>query len=434
MSLSIPLYGNLPALGCRNRVVPPGGWSHLHRFPDALRGPASILIFVARYPSRVTTKDKPGELEVPGDEVRKELTREERERLGQIADSWGLVTSKVNFKFPNIMESSALAKTVVNAGKFSSLFLSESLADQQMRILDSLRPALDLQGIWIKGASFINSDIFKTYVAAQMQFAELGAMLMKGIDPGVFAKIGQQLFEQHSPWMKSLASAFEWLREPSYPPNLRGIKDLSFEEIRKVVLVDGIALYGLPRVAVSEAIIRAEGTAKRREILGRRWRAISADCREVLDGCESQFVAPYIPFALAALDALVGGHIEAAQALAGSLIDTLLTARFGKNRYLYTPDKTGNRTSDVYDEFNVRQFVAFAPMWQAYQKFWVADGDAIPRTFNRNATAHAVSRRQFSRSNAMQALMFATGLIHFFDEHPRELQTDGSGYYFPGSL
>lgn len=92
----------------------------------------------------MTTKDKPGELEVPGDEVRKELTREERERLGQIADSWGLVTSKVNFKFPNIMESSALVKTVVNAGKFSSLFLSESLADQQMRILDSLRPALDL--------------------------------------------------------------------------------------------------------------------------------------------------------------------------------------------------------------------------------------------------------------------------------------------------
>lgn len=418
MSLSIPLYGNLPVSGCRSRVVPPGGWSHLHRFPDALRGPASILISVGRYPSRVTTKDKPGELEVPGDEVRKELTREERERLGRIADSLGeLVTSKVNFKFPNIMESSALAKTLVNAGKFPSLFSSESLADQQMRILDSLRPALDLQGIWIKGASFINSDVFKTHVAAQMRFAELGAMLMKGIDPGGFAKIGQQLFEQHSPWMKSLASALERLGELSYPPNLRGIKGLKFEEVEEVVMVDGIALYGLPRVAVSEAIIRAEGTAKRREILGRRWRTISADCREALDGCESQLVAPYIPFALAALDALVSGYAEAAQALAGSLIDTLLTVYFGKERYLYTPDKKGNRTTDVYDDFNVRQFVAFAPMWQAYQQFWVADGDAIPRTFNRNATAHAVSRRQFSRRNAIQALMFATSLMRFFDEH-----------------
>lgn len=182
------------------------------------------------------------------------------------------------------------------------------------------------------------------------------------------------------------------------------------------MLADGIALYGLPRVTVSEAIIRAESAAKRREILGRRWRTISADCREVLDGCGSQPVAPYVPFALGALDALDSGHTAATQALAGSLIDTLLTAYFGKNRYLYTPDKKGNRTTDAFDEFNVRQFVAFAPMWQTYQQFWVTDGDAIPTTFSRNATAHAVSRRQFSRRNAVQALMFATSLLYFFDE------------------
>lgn len=60
--------------------------------------------------------------------------------------------------------------------------------------------------------------------------------------------------------------------------------------------------------------------------------------------------------------------------------------------------------------------MAFAPMWQTYQQFWVTDGDAIPTTFSRNATAHAVSRRQFSRSNAVQALMFATSLLYFFDE------------------
>lgn len=375
----------------------------------------------------MNTKDEPGEPEVPDDEVRRKLTPEEREQLGRLADSLGgLIAPKVSFKLPNLVGTSAFTKVVADAAKFSSFVLPGSMfkniaaltgfADQRARILDSLRLALDLQSAWMKGAGFVNSDIFKTHTATQARFAELGAMLTMSVDFGAFAKIGQQFAEQQSTWMKTLAPTLERLRESFYPPNLRGIKDLEFEEVEKVVLADGIALYGLPRATVSEAIIRAESAAKRREILGRRWRTISADCREVLDGCGSQPVAPYVPFALAALDALDSGHTAASQALAGSLIDTLLTAYFGKNRYLYTPDKKGNRTTDAYDEFNVRQFVAFAPMWQTYQQFWVTDGDAIPTTFSRNATAHAVSRRQFSRRNAVQALMFATSLLYFFDE------------------
>jgi len=375
----------------------------------------------------VNTKDEPGEPEVPDDEVRRKLTPEEREQLGRLADSLGgPIAPKVSFKLPNLVGTSAFTKVVADAARFSSFVLPGSMfkniaaltgfADQRARILDSLRPALDLQSAWMKGAGSVNSDIFKTHTATQARFAELGAMLTRSVDFGAFAKIGQQFAEQQSTWLKTLAPTLERLRKSFYPPNLHGIKDLEFEEVEKVVLADGIALYGLPRVTVSEAIIRAESAAKRREILGRRWRTISADCREVLDGCGSQPVAPYVPFALAALDALDSGHTAAAQALAGSLIDTLLTAYFGKNRYLYTPDKKGNRTTDAYDEFNVRQFVAFAPMWQTYQQFWVTDGDAIPTTFSRNATAHAVSRRQFSRRNAVQALMFATSLLYFFDE------------------
>jgi len=375
----------------------------------------------------VNTKDEPGEPEVPDDEVRRKLTPEEREQLGRLADSLGgPIAPKVSFKLPNLVGTSAFTKVVADAARFSSFVLPGSMfkniaaltgfADQRARILDSLRPALDLQSAWMKGAGSVNSDIFKTHTATQARFAELGAMLTRSVDFGAFAKIGQQFAEQQSTWLKTLAPTLERLRKSFYPPNLHGIKDLEFEEVEKVVLADGIALYGLPRVTVSEAIIRADSAAKRREILGRRWRTISADCREVLDGCGSQPVAPYVPFALAALDALDSGHTAAAQALAGSLIDTLLTAYFGKNRYLYTPDKKGNRTTDAYDEFNVRQFVAFAPMWQTYQQFWVTDGDAIPTTFSRNATAHAVSRRQFSRRNAVQALMFATSLLYFFDE------------------
>lgn len=106
----------------------------------------------------------------------------------------------------------------------------------------------------------------------------------------------------------------------------------------------------------------------------------------------------------------------AAQALAGSLIDSLLTAYFGKNRYQYTPDKNGKRTTKAYEEFTVRQFVAFAPTWQIYRQFWVDEGDTVPTTFSRNATADTVSRSQFNRRNTVQALLFATSLLYFLEE------------------
>ena len=118
---------------------------------------------------------------------------------------------------------------------------------------------------------------------------------------------------------------------------------------------------------------------------------ISADCRNAAEGCTSGRCS-YVPFAEAAVDALDAGHTEAAQALAGSLVDAILSSYFGKDRNKYTPDKTGKRTKDAYDEFSVRQFIAFAPMWQTYQQFFVTDGDKVPTTFSRNATAHTVSR------------------------------------------
>lgn len=130
------------------------------------------------------------------------------------------------------------------------------------------------------------------------------------------------------------------------------------------------------------------------------------------------------------LDALDAGHTEAAQALAGSLTDAILTSDFGKDRYKYTPDYTpdrnGKRTKDAYDEFNVRQFIAFAPMWQTNQPFFVADGDKVPMTFSRNATAHTVSPRQFNRRNAVQGIM-ARSLLHRLDDQARALEVAKDG-------
>ena len=240
--------------------------------------------------------------------------------------------------------------------------------------------------------------------------------IAKSIDLSVItASIAETFAQQQSALFKNLGPAIAAMQAGFYSPNLRGIDGLKMDDVYDVVMTDGIALYGLPRQPTAEALIRATDTRARRAILGRRWQTISEDCRRSVLACNSDAVARYTPFALAALDALDAGHSDAAQALAGSLVDAVVTAYFGSARYRYTPNKQ-NPTTAAYDEFTVREFTAFAPMWLAYQQFFVSSGDKVPTTFSRNATAHTVSRRQFSRRNAVQGLMFACSLLYRWNE------------------
>jgi len=114
-------------------------------------------------------------------------------------------------------------------------------------------------------------------------------------------------------------------------------------------------------------------------------------------------------------------HTQAGQALVGSVIDTLVADYFGEHRYEFTPNgKTNN--SDAYKSMHVRQYIAFAPVWQAYQQFRVAKRDRVPVTFSRHATAHTVSGRQYSRVNTVQALMIACGILLFLEEEETKEQ------------
>ncbi|WP_416405494.1 hypothetical protein [Arthrobacter sp. LFS091] len=251
----------------------------------------------------------------------------------------------------------------------------------------------------------------------------IAAQLTRNVDfglSGAFAEQANRFAASQFSWLQELGPVFERLKASFYPSNLRGISGLRLEEVEQVVMVDGIALYSVPRASIAEALVRAEGASKRREILGRRSQAISADCRAGLSGCKSDTIAPYVRNALAALNALGDGHVEAAQALAASVLDAAVNSYFGTQRHHYTPDKRGNRTNAAYDEFGAHEYIAFAPIWQAWQKFFPDEGLPVPYTFSRNATAHTVSTKQFTKRNAVQCLMIITGILVFLDEHLTE--------------
>lgn len=348
---------------------------------------------------------------VEGDEYF-ELTPEQQQALRRTMENIRrALAPKIDVKLPVLQLPGS---TLMNIAAISGI--AEA---QQNMVRNAIKPILDAQAVWHHQFAVINSDIFKSAALAQPNLNLIISQLTKNMDFGIsesVAKIAAQFAARQISWLSTIGPTLASLRASFYPPNLRGIKELKFEEVEQVVMVDGIPLYGVPRTSTAEALIRADGASKRRDIIGRRWQTISADCREAANGCTSEAVASYVPFAVAALDALDGGHAEAAQALAGSLGDAILRSYFGKDRYKFTPHKLGKRTRAAYDEFSVRQFIAFAPIWQTYQQFWLEDGDPVPTTFSRNATAHTVSRKQFNRRNAVQGLMVACSLLYRLDE------------------
>lgn len=236
-----------------------------------------------------------------------------------------------------------------------------------------------------------------------------------------FARLAQSLAEQQSSWAKGLIPALEKFEQSFYPPNLRSIEGLRLDDVEKIVMDDGIALYCVPRASIAKAIVRANGAPERRDILVQQWSEILADCRATVDECTSVAVAPYTRATIAALDALDAGHVEAAQALTASILEVLVNSCFD-NRYLYTPDKRG-RTNDAYDEFGVQEYIAFAPIWQAWQQYFLNSDDPIPHTFSRHATAHTISTKQYTRQNAIQALMIVCGILSLLNERAEIVET-----------
>ena len=243
-------------------------------------------------------------------EERIELTPEQREVLRRTMETLARsVAPKIELPPFTLPES-----TLRNIAAISRI-----AETQQAIVANALKPILKANSAWQKKFAVINSDLFKSHALAQTNLNLIASQLTKNIDFGVtesVAKIAAQFSAQQAAWLSSVGPALASIRSAFYPPNLQGIEGLEFEQVEQVVMVDGIPLYGVPRTSTAEALIWADGASKRRDILGRRWKSVSADCRITVEGCTSAAVAPYVPFAIASIDALDAGHAEAAQALA----------------------------------------------------------------------------------------------------------------------
>lgn len=222
----------------------------------------------------------------------------------------------------------------------------------------------------------------------------------------VFAEVYGSQRIQFEDIFEQLSRAFDAV----VPPNWRGVHAL--DQMETLLLDEGLALAWVPPTDILNALLEASSQQERRRILGRRWKRIVAACREAIEAVSEEDVVQYRGFALNVINMLIDGHPEGAQALAANLLDTMLRETLdGPSRQQVT--KQHNRLS--IDDLPLRAAMVFGGIWGSHTEFWSSRGDAIPRGFSRHGSVHAVSRIQYSRINAIIALMHVTAYIMLLD-------------------
>jgi hypothetical protein len=194
------------------------------------------------------------------------------------------------------------------------------------------------------------------------------------------------------------------------PPNWRGVRQLN--QLETLLLDEGLALAWVPPTDILNALLAASSKQERRRILGRRWKRVVAACRESIESASDGDFAQYRGFAVNVVTMLEDGHPEGAQALAANLLDTML------RETLDSPSRkqaTDQRNRPSINDLPMRAAMVFGGIWGSHTEFWQDRGDSIPREFTRHGSAHAVSRMQYSRINAVLAMMHVTAYIMLLD-------------------
>ena len=208
--------------------------------------------------------------------------------------------------------------------------------------------------------------------------------------------------------------------QAALPPNWRGEDVVSPDNFEVLLLDEGLQLAWLPPKKILIRIFAAETAAERRTILGRNWRQITQAAIEELDDIDDDEFRHFTSSAKEAADSLLEGYTRASQALSANLLDSILRTELDESS---RQRATGQKMRFSLDEYPIRVAIVLGGIWGAHGEYWPNNGDPIPRNFSRHASAHAVSKRQYSRINALLALMHVVALLKVLDTDLRVAAT-----------
>ena len=182
-----------------------------------------------------------------------------------------------------------------------------------------------------------------------------------------------------------------------------------------------IGVFGVPGASIMRELLSRSVWSDQRAVLESRAEEIVSDCKKALIKEEILSNFSEVEFVNHAITALEEGHVEAAQALLTNVLDSLFS------RIIPDPNKkrkikSKKDKSSPFETGNLEliQALVWYPVRNAYREFWVHKQDPIPEEYNRHATAHAVSWRQYTEVNCLSALLLTTSLLIFTVTIPKE--------------
>jgi hypothetical protein len=286
------------------------------------------------------------------------------------------------------------------------------------RAIDTSASIHGLTTSWLEG---LNTSWLSTVQASALQGINLTA-ITRAIDTSasIHGLTTSWLEGLNTSWLEGLNTS--WLegfgdlirrRVRGLPSNWLGVSApdvLDDDKLRLIVLEEGIPLAWVPGAALIERIMSANDAAERRQLIRNGWRGILRDCERAATELPSRQARSHARFIHLSASAIAEGHYEAGQALAANLVDTLGRSfvhvhLVGYNWSLVTAKNQRTKLSKLA----LRALLVLGPLAVGHSDY--RPGDSVPRAFSRHATAHGVSRKQYTKVNSLLALMNATALL-----------------------
>jgi hypothetical protein len=161
-------------------------------------------------------------------------------------------------------------------------------------------------------------------------------------------------------------------------------------------------------------MISAGGRADRIDVLIARAEQIADDCQKVLADVQHPLIVSQARLAIRAVEALVAGHFESAQALAVVVTETAVANVLGgsydnvRKQVSFDPVKT--KVSEL------RLRLALAPIGQFYTSWYPDSGTPQPESLSRHVSVHQADPAHYTQGNATAAAMLVASVLRALQE------------------
>ena len=190
-----------------------------------------------------------------------------------------------------------------------------------------------------------------------------------------------------------------------------------------VVQNDGIPLVWVPRCDIIRELVAAVSYADRMELLVSRVGQVAEDCRSVLADVQHPLIIDQARLGGRAVEALVAGHFESAQALAVVATETAVAKVLGGNY-----EKVRRRVSFDFAKTRMSELrlrLALAPIGQFYTS-WHPDSDAAPPdSLSRHVSVHQADPTHDTKENAILAAMLVASVLRALQEFQEAADVSG---------